>query len=317
MEQAVEMYQQQQDTLEELEEEEKFTLKEICKYWEERCLQEDREVITLNRTTLTRRYNGIPSQAKSNAACSWVTEAEAQVLIAYAVQLGNKGWAFSQWRLEEHTKKIIEGQHDDTFEGVGQNWTDHFILKHKKQLKPCWSWPLDNQRAQAGNAEYKTEYYSKLHAAIEGEEGEEPILEELMYGVDKTGIQQGIGQKEWVYGDPTKSFQHQQHNGGRENITIIATICANGTSTLPAVIYKAETYHLSWKQDNPFMSPPLGESFFSLGFQAEIWCHIKIERKTFLLWRHNLKLSSVQFSPVAHLTKVNAFVFSPRNVHTM
>lgn len=59
MERAVEMYRQQQDTPDELEGEEKFTLKEICNYWEERCLQEDGEVIMLNRTTLTRRYNGI------------------------------------------------------------------------------------------------------------------------------------------------------------------------------------------------------------------------------------------------------------------
>jgi len=45
-----------------------------------------------------------------------------------------------------------------------------------------------------------------------------------------------------------------------------------------------------------FTSPPLEESFFSPEYQAEIWCHIKIEQKTFHIWRVILKLSSVPFS---------------------
>ena len=85
----------------------------------------------------------------------------------------------------------------------------------------------------------------------EPEEGEDPIATELIYAADETGIQEGIGSKEWVYGDPSKKFQHQQHSGGRENITVIVTICADGTSLPPAVIFKGENFQASWKQDNP------------------------------------------------------------------
>ena len=128
---------------------------------------------------------------------------------------------------------------------------DRFILKHQDHLRGSWSRPLDKIRAQAGNPVTKADYFAKLKGVIEGEEGEEPIPAELIYGVDKTGIQEGIGMKERVYGDSKKNFQHQQRSGGRENITVIVTICADGTSVPPAVIFKGENFQTSWKQDNP------------------------------------------------------------------
>ncbi|KXN92610.1 hypothetical protein AN958_02991, partial [Leucoagaricus sp. SymC.cos] len=39
--------------------------------------------------------------------------------------------------------------------------------------------------------------------------------------------------------------------GDQENITVIMTICANGTSIPPAVIFRGEAYHVQWKQNNP------------------------------------------------------------------
>jgi hypothetical protein len=118
-------------------------------------------------------------------------------------------------------------------------------------LRGSWSRPLNKIRAQAGNPVAKADYFAKLKDVIEGEEDEDPIAKELTYGVDETGIQEGIGSKERVYGDPTKNFQHQQCSGGRENITVIVTICADGTSLPPAVIFKGENFQTSWKQDNP------------------------------------------------------------------
>ena len=228
-------------------------IREACEEMEIQCWEEDQEVIELKKSVLHRRIHGIPSQAESNATRgSWLNEQEADALIAYAIKLGNEGWAFSRERLGEHANEILRAREGPSFEGVGVNWADRFIEKYRNRLKPCWSRPLDNLRAQAGNAAYKAEYFSLLGETIEGEEGEDPIEEENTYGVDESGIQQGLGLKERVFGDPDKSFQHQQRSGGRENITVIATICADGTANVPpAVIYKSETYHTSWKQDNP------------------------------------------------------------------
>ena len=46
-------------------------------------------------------------------------------------------------------------------------------------------------------------------------------------------------------------LEYLQRSGDRENITVIVTICADGTSQAPAVVYKGEKYQASWAQDNP------------------------------------------------------------------
>jgi hypothetical protein len=44
---------------------------------------------------------------------------------------------------------------------------------------------------------------------------------------------------------------YQQRSGDRENITVIVTICGDGMTTPPAVIFKGEGFQVSWKQENP------------------------------------------------------------------
>ena len=46
-----------------------------------------------------------------------------------------------------------------------------------------------------------------------------------------------MGLSNEVIGTAGKCVQHQQKTGNRENITVIVTICADGTSMPPAVIF--------------------------------------------------------------------------------
>ncbi|THU76725.1 DDE-domain-containing protein [Dendrothele bispora CBS 962.96] len=77
------------------------------------------------------------------------------------------------------------------------------------------------------------------------------IPPELIYGADETGLQQGIGMSKHVIAGAGNSVQHQQRSGNQGNITVLRTICADGTSLPPAVIFKGEGYQVKWKQDNP------------------------------------------------------------------
>lgn len=45
--------------------------------------------------------------------------------------------------------------------------------------------------------------------------------------------------------------QYQQQDGNKKNITLIVTVCADGTSTPPAVVFKGKGYQTKWKHDNP------------------------------------------------------------------
>ncbi|KAI5887752.1 CENP-B protein [Schizophyllum commune H4-8] len=61
------------------------------------------------------------------------------------------------------------------------------------------------------------------------------------------------GQREYVIvGRKSKGRAHQQSGGSRENITVIITICADGTALPPTVIFEGKGYQVSWGlPDNP------------------------------------------------------------------
>jgi hypothetical protein len=90
-----------------------------------------------------------------------------------------------------------------------------------------------------------------LEENIMGDNEEELIPDELIFGADETGVQQGLGTWQRIIGPKGKKVQHQQRSGDRENIMVMVTICADGTSLLPAVIFRGESFQTSWKQNNP------------------------------------------------------------------
>jgi hypothetical protein len=77
------------------------------------------------------------------------------------------------------------------------------------------------------------------------------IKQENIYRVDELGCQLSGGKEERVMGSQKAAPQYQQCDGNRENITVLVTMCADGTSILPAVIFKGSAYQVKWKQDNP------------------------------------------------------------------
>lgn len=77
------------------------------------------------------------------------------------------------------------------------------------------------------------------------------IHEENLYGQDESGFQPSVGTKERVIGAVGKKTQHKLSDGGRENTTVIVTICADGTALKPAVIFKGQAYRVRWDQENP------------------------------------------------------------------
>ncbi|KAJ3898073.1 hypothetical protein F5879DRAFT_995187 [Lentinula edodes] len=81
---------------------------------------------------------------------------------------------------------------------------------------------------------YNYEYYfNLLENVIEGKGGDDIIPAELSYGTDEPGLQKGIGQKTWGLGAAKKKIHHQQQSGDQGNITVMITICDNGSTIAP------------------------------------------------------------------------------------
>ncbi|PPR07726.1 hypothetical protein CVT26_003719 [Gymnopilus dilepis] len=210
MEEAVNVYREEQ---EKEAGQKRLGLRAVCEIMEDRCWETDKKVISLDKSTLTRRLKNTQSQAQSNAGKSWLTEGEIDAIIAYANALARDGWPLSRRRIEEHAYEICKAKYGEDFPGFGHNWIDRFMSKHKSRLKGSWSRPLEKSRARAGNPFAKADYFDKLKVGLDGEEEEEPLEIYNLYAADETGFQDGIGEKEWVYGEPSKKFQHQQRSG--------------------------------------------------------------------------------------------------------
>lgn len=228
-------------------------LRSICKQVEEECFQATQKHITIHKSTLQRRARGGESKHEANADRAWLTPQETEIVLTYTINLADRGFPLSQRRLREHVNEICRAKYGDEFpeSGVGKQWIPRFLDKNSDRLKPYWSRALDKSRARAVNPITKEAFFTLVKNVINGGDGEDPIPPELIYGTDETGLQEGIGTRERVYGGVGKKVQHQQRCGTRENITVIATICADGSTLPPAVIFKGEGYQVSWKQDNP------------------------------------------------------------------
>ncbi|SJK99633.1 uncharacterized protein ARMOST_02941 [Armillaria ostoyae] len=224
---------------------------EICKEAIESCWKETHQHIHLSRSTLRRIVKGGQTMCEFNAGKRWLLPEEEEVILKYAISLAERGFPCSQRRLREHINSILEAHEDPNFEPVGENFVGCWAERHSERLKPFWSHALDHSRVRAVNVYTKEGYFKLLKETIEGRDDKEPIAPELIFGTDETGIQKGIGTSERVYGPANRSVQHQQRSGDRENIMVIETICADGTSLAPSVIFKGEGYQVSWKQENP------------------------------------------------------------------
>ena len=175
-------------------------------------------------------------KSQSNAEKQWLLPVEVDKVIEYAVEMANQGFPLSHRRLREHVNEICHAWMGARFPegGVGKQWSHWFVEKYSEELSTYWSHPLDTSRGRAVNPSTNEAWFKLLRETIK----DNNIPEELQYGVDETGVQPGGGLWESVIGPKGKKVQHQQQDGNCENITVIVTICADGTSLPPAVLFK-------------------------------------------------------------------------------
>lgn len=221
----------------------------VCRDFEALHVRETGKLIKLSYSTLIRLAEGGQTRAEASAKRSWLTSEEVDAVITYAVELAHRGFPLSHRRLKEHVDKICRTRLGSGFpaEGVGKKWTHRFVEKYSERLKVGWSTPLESKRGRAVNPNTHKAWYSLLGDTLTRYE----IASECTYGVDECGIQAASGETEWVIGGRTQGQQYQQRDGNRETMTVLVTICADGTSTPPAVIFKGAAYQARWKQDNP------------------------------------------------------------------
>jgi len=243
-----------------------LSLRKICKQIEGEHYAATKRTVKLDPCTLRRLAQGGKSKSTSNSEKSWLLPDEVEMVINYAVEVAARGFPLSHKRLKEHVDQICQARQAPNFpeHGVGKNWTNRFITKHSDRLKTYWSHNLEGKRGRAVNPTTNDMWYDLMDDVLKGNRDHEfdngenedhadpvEVLPENTYGSDESGFFPEGGVRVRIIGGKGKKTQHQQSDGGRENTTVIVTICADGTALKPAVIFKGQAYQVKWDQENP------------------------------------------------------------------
>ena len=221
----------------------------VCEDFQTVNLNATGKLIKLSHATMARLLSGGQTLQQANAAKGHLTDDETEVILDFIAECGNQGFPLNHRRLWAHVNSILHARLGPAFraEGLGHNWTHRFVEKHHDRIKTSWATPLEEKRGQGANPHADAAWWELLGETLT----KYNIKPENIYGVDEVGIQPQGGQRERVIGGRKKAPQYQQRGGTRENITVLVTICADGTSQAPAVIFKGSSFQMKWKQNNP------------------------------------------------------------------
>ena len=155
------------------------------------------------------------------------------------------GFPFTHDRVERIVNEILR-RRTGTNDHVGKSWVDRFIDRHEDSVHTYWSKHLPSNRAGAVNP-------TNIHSweDIVDEEVVVPgIRPEDMYGMDETHMPPEFAQMRRVIAGKGKSVQYEQGGSIKETITVLVTICADGSTLQPNIIFKAKHYAPEWFEGN-------------------------------------------------------------------
>jgi hypothetical protein len=183
------------------------------------------------------------SKAQEAADRQVLNPVEEATLVSFIQKLATCAFPLGHQRIMQHALEIARNR-NPAREKMGESWFRHFKTWHSGQLTAAWTKNLDTTRAAAVNPPTITHYYDLLKATLL----EHGFTPGEIYGFDESGFPfGGDGIRERVYGGDS-SVQHKQSEGNRENVSVMVTICADGTYLTPTVIFKAKHFNSAWAE---------------------------------------------------------------------
>ncbi len=200
----------------------------------------------VNPSTFGRLLKGGTSIADFNASKRHLKKAEEKVLLDSLILSAKRGFPLTHRLLKERANAILRVRKGSGF-SVGKAWVSRFLEMHSKLIAVYWSKPLDRTRANGLNPTAVGWYFDTLEEL----ERSHKIPMENWYGADESGIALGVAETAAVIGAAGQKQQHKQHDGDREIVTVLETVCADGTVLRPVVVFKGVNLLKKWGEDNP------------------------------------------------------------------
>lgn len=190
----------------------------------------------VNESTVRRRVLSIGhSLSEFRASKQKLMPAEEEVLVASILEASKHGFPPTHHQIAREADHIQSARIGDSYEPVGKQWVNQFLRRHDKVIKTHWSAPLPTVRAQSANPHAIRNFLTGL---VKREVVDKNVPPELLYQIDETSTPQQLGIKLRVVGPRGSRRQHLQESGTKENITVLVTICADGTALPPTIVFK-------------------------------------------------------------------------------
>jgi hypothetical protein len=201
----------------------------------------------VNFMTLSRHACGGITMSKFNMMKQKLTPMEESIIVSYTLGEADRGFPPTYKATEKQANAIIESRDGPEYQPVGTSWVDRFLQRHRDELQTHWSKPLDTARARGLNPTVVRHWYSEVVAKHYLERGIGP---QDTFGMDEAGFPQEAGQRQRVIGRRGTKTQHKQGTANRENVTALVTICTDGTTLRPTIIFKGKNFMKNWRDNN-------------------------------------------------------------------
>jgi hypothetical protein len=155
-------------------------------------------------------------------------EAQEEILVKWIKSQGRRGVPMT-YALVGQCAAAISGQH------IGGSWPKRFYKRYP-DLKMKKTIGLEKACAKALNQFAVNEFFNMLTEVIK----EYGILPGNLYNMDEKGIQLGIGVRITAMIDRDQKTVYSIEDGNRELVTVIETICTDGSILHPSVIFQGQ-----------------------------------------------------------------------------
>jgi hypothetical protein len=293
---------------------------------EEIVYQHYADKYSVARSTLSRRHRRVCRSREDYAADKQLlAPAQEAELVEYINSLTKQGLPPTREMIQNFSSTIAPWE-------LGESWVTRFLHRHQHQLLARWTTGLDRPRHQADSLIKYESYFDLLHNKMK-EHGVEP---RFTYNMDEKGFMIGVegrskrvfSKQVWVKGGCRAPVQ----DGNREWITVLPTICADGTALPTGIIFQAENGNIrdTWVNDLTVneeqlfvTSSPSGWSSNEIGLA---WLTDVFDRHTKEKCRRSYRLLIMDghgshitkpFIDYCHQNRILLAIYPPHSTHTL
>jgi hypothetical protein len=215
------------------------------------------------RETLSKRFRGKTgsNQQANSYVRQQLTQPQEETLIEYVNKLNDRGFPPTPQILKNIAESIAKTS-------LGPNWVARFCKRHHTRLASIYLRTIDHKRKLADNSQHFEHFFSlvcvplvhvhctnSIPSQLQEKLQKYDIQAQNIYNVDEKGFLLGFSRTKKrvvsIEGLKRKRIVGASQDGNREFITLIASVCADGSHLPPTLIYQGESFDLrdTWLDD--------------------------------------------------------------------